>query len=58
MKSAMGAMEVVERFPLGQFSGKIDVVCIAQQLVELSLIGPVGSLDLSTRKTKGLRNTP
>ncbi len=43
----MGAMEVVEGFPLGQISGEIDIVRIGQQLVELSLIGPVGPLHLS-----------
>lgn len=39
-------MEDVKRFPLGQLSGEIDIVCIGQPLLELSLIGPVGSLDL------------
>lgn len=34
---------------LGQFSGEIDVVCISEQLVELSLVGPVGSFDLSVQ---------
>ena len=38
----MGAMEVVEGFPLGQLSGEIDIVCIGQQLVEISLIDLVG----------------
>ena len=45
----MGAMEIVKGFPLGQLSGEIDIVCIGQQLVELSLIGPVGSLDFSVQ---------
>lgn len=43
----MVVMEVVEGFPLGQLSGEIDVVGIGQQLVELPVIRPVGSLDLS-----------
>ena len=39
--------EVVERLPFGQFLVEIHIVCIGQQLVELLLIGPVRSLDLT-----------
>ena len=46
---AMGPGEVIELFPLGQFGVEIDVSSIAEQLIELLLIGPMGSFDLSVR---------
>ena len=43
----MGPGEVVEALPLGQFGLQIDVTIIAEELVELLLIGSVRSLDFS-----------
>ena len=45
--SAGGAGKVVERLPLGQFSVQVDITRMAEKLVELLLIGSLGSFDLA-----------
>ena len=48
----MGAVrpgEVVEPLPLPEFDLKIDVTLVAEELVELLLIGPMGPLDLAVQ---------
>ena len=43
----MGSGEVVEALPLGQFGLQIDVILVAEELVELLLIGSVRPLYLA-----------
>lgn len=45
----MGSVEVVEGLPFGQLFGEIDIVGISHQLVELSIIGAMGPLDLAVQ---------
>ncbi len=43
--SAVRPGEVVEPFPFVQFGFQIDVIFVAEQLIEFLLIGSVRSLD-------------
>ena len=45
--SAVWSGEVVELLPLGQFGVKVDIARVAEKLVELLLVGSVGSFDLA-----------
>ena len=45
----MRSVEVVERFPGAQLLVQIDIIRVGQHLVELLLIRPVRSLDLSVQ---------
>lgn len=44
--SAMRHGKVIEAFPLIQFGAEIDVVLVAEKLVELLLIGSLRAFDL------------
>jgi len=44
---AVGPCQVVEALPLGELFGQIHVVLVAEQLVELLLVGSVRPLDLA-----------
>ena len=43
----MGAVIVVEAFPLGQLLLEIHVAAIAEQLVEFIFVGPMGAFDFA-----------
>lgn len=43
----VGSGEVVEQLPLGQFGVQINIARVAEKLVELLLVGSVGSFDLA-----------
>ena len=57
----VGSCEAVKLFPLGQFGVQIDIARVAEQLVELPLVGSVGSFDLAVESrrvpTKALSET-
>ena len=46
---AVRSSEVVEAFPFVEFSFEIDVAFVTEELIELLLIGPVGSLDFAVQ---------
>ena len=45
----MRSVQIVESFLFTQFFLQVNVAFICQQLIELFLIGPVGSLDLTVK---------
>jgi len=47
--SSMRAVEVVEVFPFRQFPIQIDIVSVAQELIEFFSIRAMGSLDLAVQ---------
>ena len=47
--SAVWSGEVVELLPLGQFGVQVDIARVAEKLVELQLVGSVGSFDFAVK---------